>query len=488
MRIPQAFVSACIALFCSAQQPFDLDTSFRTPIIQRNVNSILPQQDGKLVLSGRMLFPGALNEHLLVRIDQDGLLDPTFYASSLGGGKLTSWSGQFYVAANSTVRRILPDGHQDPSFIGMNTGPYFTSGQGGDYHVYPDGRVLMTGVHVLSDSIRGFEGFYSLVWFSNTGYLDTTAIHRKCDNTIDLIHPLPNGEFLLSGWLNTYEGQPVGRIFRVHPDGALDSSFHTSIYWGMATDLLVQPDNKIVATGRFLMNGDPDTLHLIRLFPDGALDSTFNNHLRSSYHQFGGFFSWSGITSVSPLGHIVYGAFTSIDEQPRRGIALVDTSGVLLNTYFSGTGCGVYEYMGFPYSSVESLIPDPVGGGYYICGAYTGYDDGTVDDTTQRFVSRLYGLDVGVREEPVKEPGASLLIHPNPASTWVAVSYGLDPQPANASISIRDLMGREVHRAPISAATGQLLWDTRQVPAGSYAVVLLGAANGPVTQQLIVQP
>ena len=465
----------------TGQQPFDMDTSFRTPIIQRNVNSILPQQDGKLVLSGRMLFPGALNEHLLVRIDQEGILDPTFYASSLGGGKLTSWGGQFYVAANSTVRRILPDGQQDPSFIGMNTGPYFSSGQGGDYHVYPDGRVLMTGVHVLSDSIRGFEGFYSLVWFSNTGYLDTTAIHRKCDNTIDLIHPLPDGKFLLSGWLNTYEGQPVGRIFRVHPDGALDSSFHTSIYWGMASDLLVQPDNKIVATGRFLMNGDPDTLHLIRLFPDGALDPTFNNHLRSSYHQYGGFFSWSGITSVSPLGHIVYGAFTSIDDQPRGGIALVDTSGVLLNTYFSGTGCGVYEYMGFPYSSVECLIPDPVGGGYYICGAYAGYDDGTVNDTTQRFVSRLYGLNVGVRE--VEQPLAVQVV-PNPSTGPVQVE--LPEAIGPASLQVVDAQGRVVRVQRV--AGGPAVLDLTGQAAGVYAVRVRTEAGRSGHARIVLRP
>ncbi|MBK9276078.1 MAG: T9SS type A sorting domain-containing protein [Flavobacteriales bacterium] len=351
----------------------------------------------------------------------------------------------------------------DTDFISLNAGPYFSTGQGGDYHVYPDGRVLMTGVHVLSDSIRGFEGFHSLVWFSNTGYLDTTATHRKCDNTIDLIHPLPDGKFLLSGWLNTYEGQPVGRIFRVHPDGALDSSFHTSIYWGMATDLLVQPDNKIVATGRFLMNGDPDTLHLIRLFPDGALDSTFNNHLRSSYHQYGGFFSWSGITSVSPLGHIVYGAFTSIDEQPRGGIALVDTSGVLLNTTFTGTGCGVYEDMGFPYSSVESLIPDPVGGGYYICGAYTGYDDGTTNDPQQRFVSRLYGLDVGVRE--VEKPLAVQVV-PNPSHGPVRVE--LPEAIGPATLQVVDAQGRVVRVQRV--AGGPAVLNLTGQAAGVYAV------------------
>lgn len=73
-----------------AQQPFDLDTAFRTPISERYVNSILPQADGKFILSGDAL-PGALNETLLVRIEPNGELDPTYYASSLGGGKLRFW-------------------------------------------------------------------------------------------------------------------------------------------------------------------------------------------------------------------------------------------------------------------------------------------------------------------------------------------------------------------------------------------------------------
>ena len=487
MRIPQAFVSACCALFCSAQQPFDLDTSFRTPIIQRNVNSILPQQDGKLILSGRMLFPGALNEHLLVRIDQDGILDPTFYASSLGGGKLTSWGGQFYVAANSTVRRILPDGHQDPSFIGMNTGPYFTSGQGGDYHVYPDGRVLMTGVHVLSDSIRGFEGFYSLVWFSNTGYLDTTATHRKCDGDISTIAQQPDGKFICSGFYSTFEGAPTGRILRTLPDGALDTTFSTDLVWGAAQGLSVLPDGRILGSGYLLHSGTSDTLKIIRLLPDGTLDTTFNNQLAVTHDLWGSYLELRH--RVLPDGRIVLlGQFDHVNGEPRGGVAILDADGELLNDAFTGPGCGeVLNSAQIHVQGVIDLVPSPEGH-YYICGLWRGYDDGTVNDTTQRFVSRLYGLDVGVREVPVKEPGASLLIHPNPASTWVVVRYDLGPQPANASLSIRDLMGREVHRAAISAATGQLLWDTRQVPAGSYAVVLLGAASGPVTQQLIVQP
>ena len=467
-----------------AQQPFDLDTAFRTPISERYVNSILPQADGKLILSGRMLFPGALNEHLLVRIEPNGELDPTYYASSLGGGKLRSWNGLAYVGANSTVRRILPNGYVDPSFIGMNTGPYFSSGQGGDYHVYPDGRVLMTGVHVLSDSIRGFEGFYNLVWFTNTGYLDTTATHRQCDGSIDFIHALPDGKFLLSGVFTSYEGQPAGRIIRIHPDGALDTSFNTSIHWGQAYGCHVQSDGKILAAGRFQVTGDPDTLHLIRLMPDGTLDPTFNNHLRSAYHSYGGLVPWGGITPVPPLGLLVYGAFTSIDEQTRGGIALVDTAGALLDTYFTGSGCGVYEYMGFPYSSVESIAPDPVNGGFYICGAYHGYDDGTVNDSTQRFVSRLYGLDVGVQEPQAPWPG-EMTLHPNPAGSSTTVQFS-SAATRELTLVLRDPLGRLVHteRLPYGQTAHSI--ELTHLPEGVYLISVEGTAAPFAPARLVV--
>ncbi|MBK8499293.1 MAG: hypothetical protein IPL52_10850 [Flavobacteriales bacterium] len=66
----------------------------------------------------------------------------------------------------------------------MNTGPYFLSLQPADYHVFPDGRVLISGTHTLNDPVRGFVGSYELIWFSNEGYLDTTRTHRNANGVI----------------------------------------------------------------------------------------------------------------------------------------------------------------------------------------------------------------------------------------------------------------------------------------------------------------
>ena len=77
-------------------------------------------------------------------------------------------------------------------------------------------------------------GIYNLIWFTNTGYLDTTKTHRYCNGVIYEIEEQADGKFLCSGTCTTYEGQPVSRIFRVHPDGALDTSFDSEVVGGRA--------------------------------------------------------------------------------------------------------------------------------------------------------------------------------------------------------------------------------------------------------------
>ncbi|MBK9274656.1 MAG: T9SS type A sorting domain-containing protein [Flavobacteriales bacterium] len=482
LRLYFMLMATSAILGAQAQQPFDLDTNFRSAITERNVNSLLLEPDGKLVISGRMRFPEfPLSDRLLARLDVNGALDLSFNTSNLGGGKLTPWNGAFYVGTAQTVRRILPGGTQDPTFIEMNLGPYFSSGQGGDYHVYPDGRVLMTGVHVLSDSIRGFEGFHSLVWFSNTGYLDTTATHRKCDGSIDFIHPLPDGKFLLSGIFTTYEGQPAGRIFRVHPDGGLDTSFSTTIFWGQAYGCHHLDDGRILAAGRFQINGDPDTLHLIRLMPNGTLDPTFNNHLSFEIDTLDGVSAT--VTAVHPLGDgriALLGGFDRVGGLVRRGLVLTDTAGQLLPTALGGIGSGTYTYMNFTYGSIRDMVPAP-DGGYYIHGSFVGYDDGTVNDSTQRFVSRLYGLDVGVRE--VEKPLAVQVV-PNPSTGPVRVE--LPEAIGPAMLQVVDAQGRVV-RVQRVASRPAVLDLTGQAP-GVYAVRVRTEAGRSGHARIVLQP
>ncbi|HRW90311.1 MAG TPA: hypothetical protein P5027_10200, partial [Flavobacteriales bacterium] len=158
----------------------------------------------------------------------------------------------------------------------MNDGPYFLSGSLGDYHIFPDGRVLLSGTHIMSDSIRGFEGTYELIWFTNTGYLDTTRVHRNANGPIWGFKELPDGKFICSCSCTQYEGQPVSRLFRVHADGALDTTFQTGVNWGNIFAYHPLPDGRVYVGGRYKRATAPnDTLFLARFLPDGSLDPTF---------------------------------------------------------------------------------------------------------------------------------------------------------------------------------------------------------------------
>ena len=455
------------------------------------VNSILLDEEGGLIISGRFRFPGVENEKRTVRLNSDGALDMVFNQSVLGGGTLTPWNDRVYVATTQTVRRLMLNGFQDPSFIEMNLGPYFTSLQGGDYHVYPDGRVLMSGAHMLDDPIRGFQGLYSLIWFSNTGYLDTTRTHRLCNGVIYEIEEQPDGKFLCTGTMTTYEGQAVSRVFRVEADGSLDPSFSAPLQdIGVARDYHTLSDGRIMIGGSCRLIGSEQVRSLIRLHADGTLDESFN------LLNFQATFTPSEIPNVNsiyeltPDRYIIAGFFDKINGLDRGGIAMIDSNGNLLDEAFDGLGCGAYDFASpsgtTTYKSIAGIVPSS-DGNYYIWGAYHGYDDGTTNDTTQRMVSRLYGLEVGVREVELEGISASLHVYPNPANKFANVVVGLGSDPEQAELVVQDMAGREMHRHAVQQKDQQVLLDTRDWSNGAYTIRLVDGSSVLKVERLVIE-
>jgi hypothetical protein len=331
----------------------------------------------------------------------------------------------------------------------------------------------MSGVHGLNDPVRGFIGDHCLVWFSNTGYLDTTKTHRKCAGSLDIFRELPNGQFIgsLGNPPNTasWEAQPTGsNVIRFDADGEWDPSFQANVWWGSVWAFLPLEDGRVYAGGRFRITGLPDTLHLVRFMPDGSLDPTFNNFLDFRITEITNLPNGALIRGLHQLNEsrlVVMGQFELIEGEARRNICSIDTSGNLMNDYFSGPGCGNFVYQGQTSSSIGGLVP-ALDGSYYICGAYHGYDDGTTNDTLQRMVSRLHGLNVGIQGD-VGEP---ILVrpYPNPGSDHVRLS-GLRPE-EQVEVRFLDASGRAVseHRA-VTSSTTIFVGD---LSAGMYVVLV----------------
>lgn len=431
------------------QPSFDLDTTFRMNADTWYVTSVAPMPDGRVLLSGMIKFPGDDYFRGSARLLPNGQRDMTFpgFPQTIGQGKLTPWNGQYYVKAAQDVRRLNNDGLIDPTFVTSAEDPLHTIFQGSDYHVFPDGRVLITGVHALHDTARGFVGDHCLIWLTNTGYLDTTRIHRKCGPLYmtSTLHEQPDGKFLVCGTGNIYDGQPVGHTFRIHPNGDLDTTFHPGTPWHKFNAFTTLDDGRIIGSGLVKTEFDsPDSIHIVRLLPDGAIDTTFNHLLHLRNDQLGQFLSlWH---TVLPDGRIVlHGNFSEVEGHPRGGIALLDADGHLLHTHFTGGGCGAYDYQGYINHGTMGMTQAP-DGSWYIFGAYHGYDDGTINDPGQRLVSRLYGLDVGVAEQPPVPP---LRVWPNPGADrlHIEIPEGLSPD-GRATSRVYDAQGRTVLTHP----------------------------------------
>lgn len=421
-------------------------------------------------------------------------------------GEIKRWGEKYYVETGQLLRRLNADGTVDTDFVGMNSTAQFTSGQGGDFHVYPDGSLVIAGWHTLNMPEQGWVGDYELIWFTNEGLVDVTRTPRTGNGVIYEVEEQPDGKFLLSGPGNSWEGQPVPNIFRVHTDGTLDTSFSSALGWGEATKFTVLADGRILVSGLFKTEfSSPDTLHFVRMMPDGSLDPTFNNDMEVVTVPWlppewpGGPIHWGQRSfpqhTVLSDGRIVlHGSHYWVDGSLRQGIAMLDPDGNLMDDPFGTGGCGRYLYTtssgNFLYGSINGLLESP-DGYIYIWGAYHGYDDGTTNDTQQRFVSRLYGLSVGVDGPEPEAPGFEL--YPNPVGRGRPLTLSWTSPPGSAlhgllRVVVLDAQGRTVHAEGLpQGMSGPVYLHLPSLAPGLYHLRLMDDKRWLASSNVVVE-
>ena len=473
-----ALVAALAATSGGAQVPLSLDTSFRcTRFFNGELLDNLPLPDGSIVATGYYTYlDNCCTEPYKwwFRIMSNGEIDEAWPAYS--ASVLIHPFGPYYYFSGMNLpgRSFKIDGERDQSYSvsgSNNPHPDLNYGNNGGIHVQADGGVLFTGDHHIAQQLGpNAPGYYSLMRLNPDATLDSTYHFRKTDGVIWTIVPTTQGRFLLSGVYNTYEGLPEGRIMRIWPDGSLDSSFHTEIIKGYATGLVEQADGRILAAGQFVLQNEPDTMHLIRLLPDGTLDITFHNHTeydRLPTTSFGGF--GFGVGRVQPLADgtmIAVGNFTHIDGQQRRGVALLDSTGHLLNTALNGEGALLTHDFNSTsmYSRINSIgmAPD---GSIFLAGVFKGFDDGTVRDSSLTFIVKLHGLSVGIPEK--EQPTGKVQVWPNPGHGQVRLDWPGHPV---FNLEAQDATGRTVHREV--AVRTPFIVDLSRLPKGFYNLLL----------------
>jgi len=477
-----------VATISGAQTPLTIDPTFEYFITPEwieqwesrfSISDIALRPEGEIITSGNHLHPpggvsgGPAGGTLLV--DGSGAFVDSPFQSQGGSGKISMLTNLQYFYGykrwNTTGERDFSFGQPGIPFIGLS-----------DWHVFPDRSVLVGGRFKLEE-----DGLieYGLIKVDEWGALDTTFTARKIGPgtslDVERIHPLENGQYLLSGSFTTYEGEFSGPVLRINPDGSRDAEFYFPAWKGEVAAIHEQPDGKLILGGRFFMNDIPDTLKLVRVFHDGSLDHSFNNLVdyRTGNSPFSAMAS--GLNVLTPLNDgrfVVGGVFTHVDGQPRGCIACTDTLGNLLDCW-AGGGLVPQDYTPgggpiFGLGGFKCLS----NGDCYIFGEYKGFIDANGLHARQCLMSRIYMPDVGVNEISVVQ--GALEVWPNPGVDQVLLKW---PDQVIQEVIIRDANSKVV----LTRRSTALAMEVDDLPTGAYSIEVRSSAGYRTTAKWIKQ-
>ena len=247
-------------------------------------------------------------------------------------------------AASPRLGRLLPDGTSDAPAA-------FTSGFnsfGGIYGLalQNDGKILAGGSF---NSVQGQTRNGIARVLANGSLEDTASFDAGSGtagarfHTVGRITLQPDDRILLGGPFDTVNAEPRKGLASLLPNGNVEPLTTFSRGAGPAGGLnpgvgtaIVQPDGRILIAGAFTSFDGQPRGGLARLFPDGSLESTatFNTGTGAA----GG-----GVGCVlQPDGKILlFGNFTSINGQPRNGLARLLSNGNLEGTATFNPGTGI---------------------------------------------------------------------------------------------------------------------------------------------------
>ena len=299
-----------------------------------DVYTLALQPDGKVIIGGQFNTVSGQIRNRLARLNSDGSLDAAFMpdvnsvvtaivvqpdGKILIGGYFTLVGGQ----TRSRVARLNPDGTLDTSFkdsnIKLTNGPVsYPIG----IALQPDGKILIGG---LFDSVDG-QPRSGAVRLNSDGSLDT-SFNLSVDGIVSRFVFQSDGKILIDGYFRVVNGASRTSIARINPNGSLDDSFqNVNIPSGTVNAFDIQSDGKIIVGGNFSEIGGQERRYLARLNTNGTFDPSFQD----PNANFGGnFYSISEIL-VQPDGKVLIGGqFDTVGRQPRKNVVRLLADGSL---------------------------------------------------------------------------------------------------------------------------------------------------------------
>ena len=265
--------------------------------------------------------------------------------------------------------KLKADGSRDLSFISGDV----ENGLIVSVKVLTDGNILVGG------RFQKYNGTAAsnLIRLKSNGAPDPNFKSAKglngSDDYIQEMVPLPNGQTLIAGDITRYNDLSVHLIARINSDGTVDPTFKpTADYVGEVETIALQPDGKILVGGQ-IYNARTYGNHVpIRLNADGTLDPTFK-------------LSTSNLTTVTKIlvlpdkKIVIGGDFNTYNNTEHQGLVRLLSDGTVDNSFITGSGFAAARGGGLG-GGVNYVVADmelQTDGKLLVCGTFYSYNEKT---------------------------------------------------------------------------------------------------------------
>jgi uncharacterized delta-60 repeat protein len=302
------------------------------------------QSDGKILIGGAFTTVNAISVPRLARLNIDGTRDTTWNPGTAGAGSIVRdikiqsdgkilAVGDFTTYSGSSRNRIVRteiSGAIDTTFnvgTGLGNAAY-------NVHIQSDGKIITAGAfNSYSGSSNNF-----IVRINSNGTKDTSfTIGTGFNTNVNISSLQPDGKIIAAGAFTTYSGSSNNYIVRINSDGTKDNTFNVgtgldAAGWGAGLNNSISYDsqnNVYLASDNVTYSGS-SIPRIWKLKPDGTLDTTYNAGAGLNRLAVANLVSGSRVYTA--------GTFTNYKAEGATGIAMVSDSATLSSSFNPGIG------------------------------------------------------------------------------------------------------------------------------------------------------
>jgi uncharacterized delta-60 repeat protein len=344
------------------------------------------QADGKILIGGDFSLVDGINRQGAARLNSDGTLDQTFNANAttsiLSADAVALLpSGKILISVNGDAYQLNSDGSRDNSF-GVS-GQLASNGTIRKFIPLANGQCYLLG----ADIGAGVDRRKGVVRINGNGTVDLSFNLRILNPSFSDLVIQPDNRLVVVGDFDQDNNSSTRtvQIARILANGDIDATLS-----GPTLDVRANFDQVILQpSGSFLIRGDtflPDGRdNILRLGPTGAIDTTFRLSQEPDEAP-------SAIGLQANGGILIGGNFTSISGARRVALARTSSTGGLDQNF--GLGSGIQSQ-----GVINDILVQP-DGRILICGRFD-----SVNGRPYGGIARLF-LDGNVDESFL--PGAGI--------------------------------------------------------------------------------